>query len=97
MVLRGELLRVWAGSGKTIIFVTHDLAEAVTLGQRVILFSRRPGTVTQVYDVPFPQPRDPIELRGAPEFAELRAYIWRRLGEEFRGAEAETTGEPVVE
>jgi len=90
MILQGELLRIWAGSKKTILFVTHDLAEAITLGERVILFSKRPGTVTQIYDVPFPQPRDPITLRGLSEFAQLHAYIWRTLSEEFRaeGGEA---------
>jgi len=91
MILQGELMRIWAGSRKTIIFVTHDLAEAITLGERVVLFSKRPGTVTQVYDVPFPHPRDPFALRGSPEFADLHAYIWRTLGEEFR-AEAEDKG-----
>jgi len=85
MILQGELIRIWAGSGKTIIFVTHDLSEAITLGQRVVLFSKRPGTVTRTYDVPFPHPRDPFELRGSQEFASLHAYIWRTLSEEFRG------------
>lgn len=84
MILQGELIRIWAASRKTILFVTHDLAEAITLGERVILFSKRPGTVTRIYDVPFPHPRDPIELRGSSEFAELHAFIWRTLSEEFR-------------
>ena len=95
MVLQGELMRIWAGSGKTILFVTHDLAEAITLGQRVILFSRRPGRVTQIYDVGFPHPRDPFGLRGTSPFAELYAYIWQTLADEFRGAEAERTGLPM--
>lgn len=85
MVLQGEVIRMWAASRRTIIFVTHDLAEAITLGERVVLFSKRPGTVTCIYDVPFAHPRDPIELRGAREFAELHAYIWRTLSAEFRG------------
>jgi NitT/TauT family transport system ATP-binding protein len=85
MILQGEVIRMWAASRRTILFVTHDLAEAITLGERVILFSKRPGTVTRIYDVPFPHPRDPIELRGATEFAELHAYIWRTLSGEFRG------------
>ncbi len=85
MILQGEVIRIWAASRRTIIFVTHDLAEAITLGERVMLFSKRPGTVTRIYDVPFAYPRDPIELRGSPEFAELHAYIWRTLSGEFRG------------
>ncbi len=92
MVLQGELVRIWAGSRKTIIFVTHDLAEAITLGERVVLFSKRPGTVTRIYDVPFPHPRDPFELRGSPAFADLHAFIWRTLGEEFRADAAAGVG-----
>lgn len=97
MILQGELIRIWAGSRKTIVFVTHDLAEAITLGERVILFSRRPGTVTRIYDVPFPHPRDPFELRGSSEFAELHAFIWRTLSEEFRGQEAQEGSEVAVQ
>lgn len=89
MVLQGELIRIWARSRKTIVFVTHDLAEAITLGERVVLFSRRPGTVTRIYDVPFLHPRDPFELRGSSEFAELHAFMWRTLSEEFRGEAAD--------
>jgi NitT/TauT family transport system ATP-binding protein len=92
MILQGELMRIWAGSGKTILFVTHDLAEAITLGQRVVLFSKRPGRVTRIYDVPFPYPRDPFELRGSSEFADLHAYIWRALSGEFRAGAGEAPG-----
>ncbi len=84
LVLQGELIRIWAGRRKTIVFVTHDLAEAITLGERVVLFSKRPGTVTHVYDVPFPHPRDPFELHGSPEFAELYARMWREVSRDFR-------------
>lgn len=84
MVLQSELIRIWSASRKTIVFVTHDLAEAITLGERVIVFSKRPGTVTRIYDVPFPHPRDPFELRGSPAFAELEATIWSTVGREFR-------------
>jgi NitT/TauT family transport system ATP-binding protein len=85
MTLQGELIRIWAGRRKTIIFVTHDLAEAITLGERVIVFSRRPGTVSRIYDIPFPHPRDPFELHGSREFAELQANIWRTVSQDFRG------------
>jgi NitT/TauT family transport system ATP-binding protein len=84
MHLQAELLRIWAARRTTIIFVTHDLAEAVTLAERVVVFSRRPGTITSAYDVPFTYPRDPFELRGSPEFAELNAKIWSSVGREFR-------------
>ena len=85
MSLQEELIRIWASRRKTIIFVTHDLGEAITLGERVIIFSKRPGQVTRIYDIPFPHPRDPFELHGSREFAELQANIWRTVSQEFRG------------
>src|SRR6266545_7250752 len=84
MSLQGELIRIWAGRRKTIIFVTHDLAEAITLGERVIVFSKRPGTVRQIFPIPFPHPRDPFELYGLREFADMQADIWRVVSREFR-------------
>jgi NitT/TauT family transport system ATP-binding protein len=85
LILQDELIRIWAGKRKTIIFVTHDLVEAITLGERVIIFSQRPGRVRQVYRIPFVHPRDPFELHGSKEFAELQTTIWRTIGREFRG------------
>lgn len=89
MQLQAELLRIWAARRTTIIFVTHDLQEAVTLAERVVVFSRRPGTITHEYDVPLPYPRDPFELRGSPEFAALNAKIWTSVGREFRANQEE--------
>ncbi len=86
MHLQAELLRIWEKSRKTILFVTHDLTEAITLGERVILFSKRPGSVTRSYEIGLPHPRDPFELRGSREFAEMEATIWQSLSGEFRGA-----------
>src|SRR5712691_2656254 len=84
MLLQSELLRMWQASPRTILFVTHDLAEAIVLAQRVVVMSRRPGTVKAVYDIALPYPRDAFALRGASEFAELEATIWNALRDEFR-------------
>ncbi len=84
MILQNELLRLWERTRTTILFVTHDLAEAITLGQRVIAFSRRPGRVTGAFDVPLPAPRDVFELRGTPEFTRLEREVWSHLRDEFR-------------
>jgi len=89
MILQAELIRIWAAQRKTILFVTHDLAEAITLAERVILFSKRPGTVNRICEVPFLHPRDPFELYGSKEFAEFHADIWRTVSEEFRGGARE--------
>jgi len=88
MILQAELLRIWERTHNTILFVTHDLGEAITLAQRVILFSQRPGTVRRVYDIDLPHPRDPFALRGSPQFGLLETTIWQTLREDFAGAPA---------
>ncbi|MGP4110604.1 ABC transporter ATP-binding protein [Streptomyces sp. 4N509B] len=78
--LQLEVLRIHQETGKTIIFVTHDLDEAVLLADRVVLMSPHPGRVQQIFDVPLPRPRgDSVELRRRPEFAETRYEIWQAL------------------
>jgi NitT/TauT family transport system ATP-binding protein len=84
MLLQAELLRLWERTGTTIVFVTHDLAEAITLAQRVVVFSKRPGRVRETYDIPLPSPRDPFELRATAEFAALETRIWAGLRDDFR-------------
>ena len=69
-VLQGELLRVWEATGTTILFVTHDVREAVRLAQRVVLLSSRPGTVVNEWDVADGGPHLHAEIT-----AELRQVI----------------------
>jgi NitT/TauT family transport system ATP-binding protein len=78
-ILHDELERIWAEGGLTGLFVTHDVAEAVRLGDRVIVLTSRPGTVAGEFDVPLPRPRQ----RGA-EVAELTDAITDRLRAEVR-------------
>ncbi len=89
MTLQRELTEMWARVRATVLFVTHDLAEAIVMAQRVVLLSHRPGRVVQVYEVPFDYPRDPVELQGQKEFALLHAEIWRSLAREFRAQDQE--------
>lgn len=84
MTLQTELIRIWSEHAKTILFVTHDLSEAILLGQRVIGFSRQPGTIIRDFDVPFAHPRDPYELYGSTEFADYQTEVWRQISDEFR-------------
>ncbi|HYY55500.1 MAG TPA: ABC transporter ATP-binding protein [Candidatus Dormibacteraeota bacterium] len=84
LILQAELLRIWERTSTTVLFVTHDLAEAILLAQRVVVLSRRPGTVKRVYEIPLPHPRDPFELRGSAEFTRLEGTIWSTLRDEFR-------------
>lgn len=73
--LQDEVLRIWRESGKTILFVTHSIEEAIYLGQRVIVMSPRPGRVIREFAVPLPFLRTPA-MRTGPVIAELRAHIW---------------------
>jgi len=88
MLLQAELLRMWERRRVTVVFVTHDLAEAIVLGQRVVVMSRRPGRVKAVRDVKLAGARDPFELRGSPEFTRLEAAVWAELRDEFRAGPA---------
>lgn len=77
------LLRIWEREQQTVLFVTHDLGEALTLADRIILFSARPGTIKDVFEVDFPRPRDAVKVRETARYAELFQHIWHSLGEEF--------------
>jgi NitT/TauT family transport system ATP-binding protein len=81
-VLQGELLRIHAATNKTIVFVTHDLDEAVLLSDRVVVMTPRPGRLREILDVHIPRPRaDPVAIRGSEEFLRLRFVIWKTLRE----------------
>jgi NitT/TauT family transport system ATP-binding protein len=88
MLLQAELLRIWESRKVTVVFVTHDLAEAIVLGQRVVVMSRRPGRVKAIREIRLPAPRDPFDLRSNPEFTRLEASIWTELRDEFRAVVA---------
>jgi NitT/TauT family transport system ATP-binding protein len=77
------LLKLWEREKQTVLFVTHDLGEALTLADRIILFSARPGQIKDTFDVDLPRPRDAVAVRETPRFAELFQRIWHSLGEEF--------------
>lgn len=83
VILQDELLKLWEGSGKTIIFVTHDLVEAIALSDQIVLFSRAPGTIKRVYQVPLPRPRDVFRIHADDRFPAFYDRIWRDLKEEI--------------
>jgi NitT/TauT family transport system ATP-binding protein len=74
-----ELLRIWQTTGKTIVFVTHDIAEAVFMSDRVVLLGARPGRVQEVVKIDLPRPRT-IETSYLSAFADYRRYLRDRLG-----------------
>ncbi len=91
VILQDELLKLWEGSGKTIVFVTHDLVEAIALSDEIVLFSRAPGTIKQTYPVPIPRPRDVFRIHAHPAFPGFFDRLWRDLKEEIGGVGLEVT------
>jgi NitT/TauT family transport system ATP-binding protein len=63
----------------TIVFVTHDIDESVYLSDRIVVLTSSPTDVREVLDVPLPQPRDQVATKQLPEFAQLRAHVWRSI------------------
>ena len=82
--MRYELLGLWEASGKTVVFITHSVAEAALLADRVIVMSARPGRVVAQMPVEFPRPRDEA-LVGSVEFLELTSRIREALSSGMRG------------
>ena len=82
-----ELLDIWAATHKTVIFVTHSIAEAVFLSNRVVVMTPRPGKIAAVVDIDLPYPRT-FETRESERFFELVTQVRETLREEF------TRGEP---
>jgi len=82
-LLENDLLALWHDSDEqTVIFVTHDLEEAIGLSDRVIVLSASPGRMIGNYEVPLTRPRDLLEIRFEPGFTDLHAKIWGHLREE---------------
>lgn len=78
MLLQEELLNIWQRDQKTVVFVTHDIEEALYLGDRVVVMCARPSKISRVIDVPFGRPRTDL-VRGSPEMARLKLEIWGEL------------------
>jgi NitT/TauT family transport system ATP-binding protein len=81
-VMQDELAQIVAKTRQTIIFITHSVDEAITLGDRIAVVSNRPGRVKEILPVTIPRPRSGREIRHVPEYAELRDRIWELLGNE---------------
>ncbi len=74
--LQDEILRLIAASGTTVVFVTHDLEEAIYLGNRVVALYPNPGRIAQVFDVNLPAQRDQLTTREHPTFLRLRRELF---------------------
>jgi NitT/TauT family transport system ATP-binding protein len=85
--LQGELLRIWRATGKTIIFITHGIDEAVVLGQRVAVMTSRPGRIKHVVEIPEALRNETEDVRSLPEFGPVRHEVWSLLREEVLKAQ----------
>jgi NitT/TauT family transport system ATP-binding protein len=87
--MRADLTRIWQGEKKTILFVTHDIEEAVQLADRVLVMSQRPATIQTIVKVGLPRPRD----LDAPAYLETRDQIFHAMGMSLRIGEKMTNDE----
>jgi NitT/TauT family transport system ATP-binding protein len=85
-LLQEELLRIWDDDKKTVVFITHSVDEAVTMGDRIVVMTAHPGRIKEIVKVPFPRPRSVAELRADPRFGALQLSIWRMLEDEVQKA-----------
>ena len=92
-IMSNELLGIWEQTRPSVLFITHDLEEAIALADRVVVMSVGPGTVKAVFDIDLPRPRGAVqEIRFQPRFLELHQQIWQTLREEVERAYARTAG-----
>lgn len=83
LLLQEELLEIWQGERKLAVFITHDIEEAILLGDRVLVMSGRPGRILEEIPVPLPRPRA-LAAPDRPEVTEVKWHIWHHLEKEAR-------------
>ena len=88
LLLQQELLKIWEGSGKTSLFITHSIDEALVLADRIMVMTAHPGKVKAIVPVNIPRPRDILSLRSSPNFGALFKQIWELLQEEVLKAKS---------
>jgi len=88
LVLQEQLLKLWWTSKKTIVFITHDLIEAITLADRVVLMTSRPGRIKLIENVTIPRPREVFKIHQSEQFRSAYEKLWQQLRPEVTLAEA---------
>ena len=96
-IMSNELLTLWDQTQPSVIFVTHDLEEAIALADQVVVMTAAPGTVKAVFDIDLPRPRGAVqEIRFGKRFTELHHEIWESLRDEVTRAYAQTASAPAA-
>jgi NitT/TauT family transport system ATP-binding protein len=83
MTLHHELLEIWRQKKSTMLFITHDLVEAITLSDQIVIMTRRPGRVKQIYQVPLARPRNVFEIYLEPGFDRAYTELWEQFKSEI--------------
>jgi NitT/TauT family transport system ATP-binding protein len=92
-IMQNELLKLWEELRPSVLFITHDLDEAVALSDRVVIMTSSPGSVKDVFDIDLPRPRGNVqEIRHEERFLELQGRIWESLKDEVTRAYAVSAG-----
>jgi NitT/TauT family transport system ATP-binding protein len=91
LIIQEEFLKIWERQRKTVLFVTHDLQEAIALSDRVVLISARPGRIKATYAVDLPRPRHMENVLAHPRFLALFQEIWASLKQEVLAAREKPT------
>jgi len=89
-ILQAELVRIWEETGKTVVYITHSIEEALLMGDRTVVMTAQPGRIKEIIDVPFAHPRNLMALSASAEFGKLKLDIWRLLEDEVNRARAQT-------
>jgi len=84
-IMSAELLRIWNADRKTVVFITHQIDEAVYLADRVVVLSSHPGTVREIVPINFERPRE-LSLKRTEEFGRIVDHIWSLIEDEVRGS-----------
>lgn len=90
LILQDELLKIWSENKKTVIFVTHDINEAILLGDRVLVMTSMPGKVREIFTVGIARPRD-LQIESTFEFADMKLQIWNCIRSEVERSMARVT------
>jgi len=92
-LMENELLELWREHRKTVVFVTHDLEEAIALADRIVVMTANPGRVKREYRVDLPRPRNVNEIRFDPRFRDIHEEIWSALKDEVLSSHARQLGQ----
>jgi NitT/TauT family transport system ATP-binding protein len=86
-VMQVELLKILSHTNQTVLFITHSIDEAITLGDRVVAMTYRPGRIKEVVEIDLPRPRWEVDIRADVRYSQLRDHIWGLLRSEAISAE----------